>query len=214
VKLILVRHGETAANVAGLLDTAAPGPALDRRGRAQAAALAQRLAGERIDAVFASTHLRARQTAAPLAAARGLETGLLPGIVEVSAGVLEGRADRDAQDRYCSAVFGWAGPPPHGFVPGGETREAFLARFDSGIVHVARTLGTPDGELGGGPAAAVVVSHGAAIRAWAGARAGNLGAQFILGSSLENTEAVVLRWEGGWTAESWAGRAVGELERR
>ena len=70
--LLLVRHGRTAANVDLLLDTAHPGSPLDAQGQAQAGALVDRLAGEPIEAIFSSDHTRARQTAAPLAAARGL----------------------------------------------------------------------------------------------------------------------------------------------
>ncbi len=63
MRLLLVRHGETPSNVHHLLDTAVPGPALTELGEAQAAALPEALAGEVIEAVYASPLLRARLTA-------------------------------------------------------------------------------------------------------------------------------------------------------
>jgi len=70
-RIIAIRHGQTAWNaemrMQGQLDTA-----LDARGRWQARQLAQALAHEPIGAIVASDLSRAMQTAAPLAAARGL----------------------------------------------------------------------------------------------------------------------------------------------
>ena len=54
MRLYLVRHGRTPSNVARLLDTAVPGADLDAVGLAQADTLVERLAGHRVDAVYAS----------------------------------------------------------------------------------------------------------------------------------------------------------------
>ena len=72
MRLILIRHGQTASNLAQALDTAAPGAPLDETGMAQAEALVERLGADELDAVFSSTLLRAKMTATPLAQARGL----------------------------------------------------------------------------------------------------------------------------------------------
>lgn len=86
MRLPLVRHGQTPSHADGLLDTAVPGPGLTPLGRAQAAALPGALAGEDIDALYASTLIRTQQTAAPPAAARGHEVLVRDGIRELSAG--------------------------------------------------------------------------------------------------------------------------------
>ena len=62
MRLLLIRHGRTASNVTRLLDTAPPGAPLDDVGLDQARALADTLADEPIEAVYASdpvsyTHL-------------------------------------------------------------------------------------------------------------------------------------------------------------
>ena len=88
-RIIAIRHGQTAWNaetrMQGQLDTA-----LDALGSWQAQQLAQALAHEPIDAIVASDLSRAMQTAAPLAAARGLRVQPERGLRERCFGVFEG----------------------------------------------------------------------------------------------------------------------------
>jgi 2,3-bisphosphoglycerate-dependent phosphoglycerate mutase len=70
MELILVRHAEPVR----IVDADGPAdPPLAERGAAQAKALAAYLGTEAIDAVWSSPMLRARETAAPLADALGVE---------------------------------------------------------------------------------------------------------------------------------------------
>ncbi|WVT79909.1 histidine phosphatase family protein [Pengzhenrongella phosphoraccumulans] len=107
MRLILVRHGQSPSNVLHLLDTAEPGPGLTDLGAHQAVVLAAALARERIGAVYASSLLRAQQTAAPVAAALGLDVQVRAGIREVAAGELEMRGDVASVERYLRTVFAW-----------------------------------------------------------------------------------------------------------
>ena len=68
--LILVRHGRSTANTAGVLAGWTPGVALDERGAAQAAALPGRLAGLPLAAVVTSPLQRCQETVRPLLDAR------------------------------------------------------------------------------------------------------------------------------------------------
>ncbi|MFI6684575.1 histidine phosphatase family protein [Streptomyces sp. NPDC050485] len=68
--LILVRHGRSTANTAGVLAGWTPGVALDERGAAQAAALPARLAAVPLAAVVTSPLQRCRETVRPLLDAR------------------------------------------------------------------------------------------------------------------------------------------------
>ncbi|MEJ8277847.1 histidine phosphatase family protein [Pseudonocardia spirodelae] len=68
--LILVRHALPEA--ADHADGSHADPGLAPEGHAQAARLVDALAGSGVDALYTSTMLRAVQTAAPLAAARGV----------------------------------------------------------------------------------------------------------------------------------------------
>ncbi len=68
--LLLVRHGRSTANTAGILAGWTPGVDLDETGRAQAAGLVDRLAGLPLVRAVSSPLERCRQTLAPLLAAR------------------------------------------------------------------------------------------------------------------------------------------------
>ncbi|WP_406094338.1 histidine phosphatase family protein [Kitasatospora purpeofusca] len=68
--LLLVRHGRSTANTAGILAGWTPGVELDDTGRAQAAALAGRLAPVPLVQAVSSPLERCRQTLEPLLAAR------------------------------------------------------------------------------------------------------------------------------------------------
>ncbi|GJF27426.1 phosphatase [Kitasatospora sp. NE20-6] len=68
--LLLVRHGRSTANTAGVLAGWTPGVDLDDTGREQAAALVGRLSGVPLAQVVSSPLERCRQTLAPLLAAR------------------------------------------------------------------------------------------------------------------------------------------------
>ncbi|MFC9283225.1 histidine phosphatase family protein [Streptomyces collinus] len=201
MRLLLVRHGQTPSNLDRLLDTAAPGPGLTPLGAQQAAALPEALAGEHLDAVYASDLLRARLTAAPLAAVRGLETVLRAGLREVSAGDLEMRPGGSPEgERYLRTVFAWAAGDLALRMPGGESGEEALARYDEVVAEAAAS----------GAAAALMVSHGAAIRMWTAARAANVDVAFAAARPLANTGVVVLDGSpaDGWKALSWAGATV------
>lgn len=65
--LILVRHGRTTANTAGVLAGWAPGVFLDEEGQRQAAAVAERLADLELDALVSSPLDRTMQTADAIA---------------------------------------------------------------------------------------------------------------------------------------------------
>ncbi len=167
MRLLLIRHGQTPANVRGELDTAAPGPGLTALGRAQAAAIPDALASERIDAIYVSELLRTQQTAAPLARVNGeMHRIVLPGIHEIEAGRLEGRTDKRAVRSYLKTVFGWTQGKLDKRIPSAGNGHDFYARFDADIERIYEERGQD--------ATAALFSHGAAIRVWIAARATNV----------------------------------------
>lgn len=87
--ILLIRHGETALNVARVLQPA--DTPLSRRGRQQAAALARRLRTAGIVAVVSSDLPRALETAEALAAACGLVVETTPLLQERNFGDWRGR---------------------------------------------------------------------------------------------------------------------------
>ena len=79
MELLLIRH---ALPIRRELESGAADPELSEDGLAQAVHLAQYLSSERLDAVYASSMQRARQTAEPVAVDQGLEIALRDGITE------------------------------------------------------------------------------------------------------------------------------------
>ena len=194
MKLLLVRHGETASNIDRKLDTAMPGPPLTELGHKQARELADTLAGENLVAVYASIGLRAQQTALPTAERFGLPVQILQGVHEIQVGSLEGRNDTEAYQTYLETVIKWAeGALDVPFPGGGETGQQVLDRFLGAIESIRR-----DGTV-------MVVTHGGAGRMGALALASNVPVE-LAENLLPNTGVVVLETEGdNWVCRSWAG---------
>jgi 2,3-bisphosphoglycerate-dependent phosphoglycerate mutase len=82
--LVFVRHAEPVRTPAGSVNGPAD-PGLTPLGTQQAQRLAAWLAHERIDAVLSSPMRRARETAAPVAAAFGLDVEIVDGLIEYDA---------------------------------------------------------------------------------------------------------------------------------
>ncbi len=201
MRLLLIRHGETPSNVARRLDTAHPGAELTERGLRQAAALSDALAGEPVDGLYASTLLRTQLTAAPFAAARGLDVLIREGIREITAGDLEMRGDIAAGESYMRTAFAWSAGDTGLRMPGGENGVEALARFDAVVAEADRS----------GAGAVALFSHGAVIRTWTAARAENVDVAFAAAHPLGNTGVVILEGspQDGWTGLSWMGAALG-----
>ncbi|MGW0608102.1 histidine phosphatase family protein [Streptomyces sp. NPDC002644] len=125
--LILVRHGRSTANTAGLLAGRMPGVTLDERGAAQAAALPARLEGVPLAEVVTSPLQRCRETVQPLLEARpGLRAHTEDGINECDYGDWTGRKlDELAGEPLMEIVQ--AHPTAAAF-PGGESMRAMQHR--------------------------------------------------------------------------------------
>ncbi|MFF5793261.1 histidine phosphatase family protein [Paeniglutamicibacter sp. NPDC012692] len=200
MRLLLIRHGETASNVVQALDTAAPGAPLNEVGVAQAERLAEQLATEELDAVYSSPLIRARMTATPLATTRGLLLAEYAGLREISAGELEMRTDMEAQLAYRDVFFRWLQGDLLAKIPGGEDGRTALERF-SAVIERAGADGTQS---------LAVVSHGAMLMTWLASRKSNFDLSLLRHSPLQNTGVAVL--ESGpadrWTVHSWQGQTL------
>jgi broad specificity phosphatase PhoE len=201
MRLLLIRHGQTPSNLQHLLDTAEPGAALTALGQEQAEALPRALVGEKVDALYASTLKRTQLTAAPLAAATGLDVRIRDGIREVSAGELEMRGDKEAVTTYLTTVFAWTSGDTGRRMPGGENGTEVLGRFDAVVQEAADT----------GAKTVALISHGAVIRMWVAARAENIDTAYASRHELRNTGVVILSGSPsqGWHALRWEDSPLG-----
>ncbi len=154
--VVLIRHGRTTANAAGILAGRTPGVDLDERGREQAAALARRLAPVPLAAVVSSPLERTRQTAEALVQDRG-DTPLRidDRLTECDYGHWSGRELKTlAKEPLWKTVQ--VHPAAVAF-PGGESMAAMSAR----AVTAVRWWNEEFGEH----ATYAVVSHGDVIKA-------------------------------------------------
>ena len=84
--ILLVRHGENDYVKKGRLAGRLPGVHLNEKGREQAQAVAEKLSGAAIKAVYSSPMERAMETAEPIAKALGLDVVVRQGLIEVDVG--------------------------------------------------------------------------------------------------------------------------------
>ncbi|MEW2163167.1 histidine phosphatase family protein [Streptomyces sp. NPDC007084] len=125
--LILVRHGRSTANTAGLLAGWTPGVALDERGTQQAAALPGRLAGLPLAEIVASPLQRCQETVQPLREARPeVPAHTDERIGEAHYGDWSGRKLGELKDEPLMEVV-QAHPSAAAF-PGGESMRAMQTR--------------------------------------------------------------------------------------
>ncbi|MFD2174280.1 histidine phosphatase family protein [Rhodobacter lacus] len=120
---LLMRHGETEANAADIICGQTDLP-LSPRGHMQADQAAAFLAHLPLARVLTSPLLRARQSAAPLAARLGLATEAVAGLAERDWGGWEGQP---------RAILKREATPP-----GGESLRAFRARIRAALARIDR----------------------------------------------------------------------------
>ncbi|WP_017178741.1 histidine phosphatase family protein [Actinomyces timonensis] len=215
MKLILVRHGRTIANVMSALDTAFPGQPLDEIGREQAATIPGRLedAGHLagISSLWVSPILRARQTMEPVEQATGLRATILPGLREVLAGDLEMATDERSVACYVDTTRAWMAGRPAARIPGSlEDGHDSLDRFDAAVRAIAEHAAdeAPEGASGTGGGAALLVSHGTVLRLWTSLRAAagaGVDPLWVAEHPLRNTGIAVVEGDpdAGWRLLDW-----------
>ncbi|SON60583.1 PE-PGRS family protein PE_PGRS11 [Mycobacterium simulans] len=210
-----VRHGQTASNAAGLIDTNAPGPPLSALGQQQAQAIANVLAPKGAFAgLFDSQLIRTQETGAPLGAMLGMNVQVMPGLNEISAGVFDGLPQiSPAGLLYLVGPIAWTlgFPLVPMLTPGSTTVNGVV--FDQGFTNALQTIyGTAmtnpvvgaDGKITG-------VAYSSAFTIEVGTLMNvNNPDPLLLAHTLPNTGTVVVEGNphDGWTLVSWDGRPV------
>ncbi len=137
-ELLLVRHGETDWNAAGRLQGHTDRPLSDY-GREQARRLAEELAGEEFDAIYASDLARARETAEIVGVQLQLPVVLDPDLGEKNWGTWEGLTSTERLEIELV----------------GESTEEHQRRMLAALGRIAAKH--PDGRV-------LVVTHGCSMR--------------------------------------------------
>ena len=159
--VLLIRHGRTSANTAGILAGRSSGVTLDMTGREQVAEVGRRIAGVPLKAVVTSPLRRCRQTAQALLAARSDDCPLCvdAGLVECGYGEWTGKSLRElSKEKLWGAV---QHQPSSVRFPGGESMGEMAAR----AVGAIRAWDTKFAVEHGPDAVWAAVSHGDPIKA-------------------------------------------------
>lgn len=147
--LLLVRHGQSVWNAAGLVQGQTPDVPLTQQGHAQAATSARALARLRPGALISSDLLRATQTADYCARHTGHPYSTAPALREQAYGVLEGRASHDLRGVLERPGADWA-------AEGGESRVQLHERVEA---YLRLLRADPPADV------VALVTHGDTIRA-------------------------------------------------
>jgi probable phosphoglycerate mutase len=152
-RIVLARHGETDWNRDGRFQGHAD-PPLNDAGRAQAAALAEQLAGDGIAAVHTSDLRRAAETAVIVATRLEVPLSVHAGLREIDVGEFQGltREEIDTRWPHARALFEERG---YGWRTG-ETLDELTARVVRAVREIAAAHA---GER------VLAVGHGGTIRA-------------------------------------------------
>jgi broad specificity phosphatase PhoE len=134
-RVVLVRHGETEWNrverFRGRTDIE-----LNETGHRQARAVAQRLSGCPMEAIYSSPLTRALQTAQPIAQACGLEVQALEGIVDIDYGDCTGLSPEEFSTTHPDLFEKWRGASEGMRFPRGEGLEDVRLRAWQAVEEV------------------------------------------------------------------------------
>lgn len=182
LQIWFIRHAQSELNVATLPHPVADGGItypLTKHGVAQANALAEALASTPITTIYASTQLRAIQTADALAFRHGLNLVLAPEAIEIDLG-LKPDAD-DSRQVYLDLVRKWITEKDINARNGeGESFAEVQRRF---LPFVRELMNRHIDDTG----VVVVVSHGATLGFMVPVLAPNVPADYALRHPLTNT---------------------------
>ena len=182
ITLYIVRHGQCESNVPGMIQGQIDSPLTDL-GIRQAESAAERLASEKITAVYSSDLSRARDTAAHIAARHDLPVLTTPLLRECCLGVAQGLTESQFAERYPVENVGWREDPVAHRPPGAERFEEVIARCRQFIREVAAAHGEEEG--------VVAVGHVGSISGLVCA-AFDLPVRFYLGMHVANASLSIL----------------------
>jgi len=130
--MYLVRHGATANNLANppRLQGRRGDPELSVDGHQQARKTGQWLSNFPLTAVYSSPLIRARQTAAPVAAAHQLEVQVVDDLIEVDVGNWDGRDWQEIERGEPEAYRRFIDDPGENPYAGGENMNQVIARVE------------------------------------------------------------------------------------
>lgn len=219
ITLTFIRHAESEANAANMINTDVPGPGLTESGQEHAEQLAHQLSRNSFDAIYASDMVRTQETAAPLAHALGKQVQYLSGLNEIDAGWYNDtplRADLTAKscwpldfdqhhrhpcEPYLVAPADWLNGDVKDAIPGSISGIEFNNNFSGAVQKIY------DDAKKSGHSKPVAFSHAQAIMYWTLMNVKNPKDSLVNTRPLPNLGRVVVTGNPstGWTLVDWDG---------
>ncbi len=154
-KFIIVRHGQSEANLKEIYAGRFDAP-LTEIGRKQAALVTEYvLKTYRVDAVYSSPLLRARETVKEIAERAGVPLQICEGIAEIYGGEWEGKTLPEIAKNYTQDALLWKDDIGNSRPTGGESFAEVQARADKALREIAKTHENQN---------VVIGTHGGVIR--------------------------------------------------
>lgn len=204
MKLVLMRHGQTSANITGALDTAEPGSPLNAEGERQVQAAVktwEELGLPAPQLIVTSNLIRTHQSAIPFEEHFGLVHVESADVNEIQAGRLEMATDMESVEKYVRTIGSWMQGQTDLQMEEAETGIQTLTRFNRIIAQVAQQVGS-DG-------CTLVIAHGAIIRYWAYMNTPEVTFALAATKPVSNASLSVFEGEPGrFSARIWSSRPV------
>ena len=151
---LLIRHGENDFVKKGFLAGRQSGVHLNKNGLKQAQAVAEKLRGAKIKAIYSSPLERALETAAPVAQALSLEVVIRDGLTEIDVGEWQNQSLKSLRRQKPWKIV--IGAPSRFLFPGGETFADGQNRICNELNGISKVHGPKD--------IVICVSHADPIR--------------------------------------------------
>lgn len=139
---LLIRHGENDYVKKGLMAGRLPGVHLNKKGRKQAQAVADKLVGAPVKALYSSPLERALETAEPIAQALSLEVILRSGLIEVDVGDWQNQSVKQLRRQKIWKTVSHA--PSRMQFPGGKSFAEAQIRIGNEIDYLSKQHGPKD----------------------------------------------------------------------
>jgi probable phosphoglycerate mutase len=206
MKLYFARHGESEANVQQVFWNQPEKYGLTDKGREQARALGDNLAGVAFVALYCSPVLRAVQTARIVGRLMGLTPEVADGLREWHTGILEGqKCTKETEALHWWVTAQWMKHDNHDArIEGGESFHDIRARFMPFVAGLEEKYRHTDANL-------LLISHGGTLRGMLPLLASNLDNVAVLHRPFTYATPIVVELrDDKWVCLRWGQEIVME----
>jgi probable phosphoglycerate mutase len=195
------RHGESEANILREFSNRGTKHGLTEKGREQAATLANKLADAQVSRILTSPLMRARESATIVGGILGVPVEVADALREWDVGILEGRHDDAAWERYWKLRKNWTAGKHEDRIEGGESLLDVTRRFVPFVRDLA--MRAVDGER------QLLISHGGIFSAALPFVLTNVDPSFAEQNGIDNASFIVAKNTGGvLRCVEWGGGRV------